>query len=54
MQKQHESCRYCFSLSFRYMDRLFWITEVGDNTSKKDFFEISGSKTDLIQVQITS
>jgi hypothetical protein len=28
---QHESCRSHFSLSFRYMDGLIRITEVGDN-----------------------
>jgi hypothetical protein len=27
---QHESCRSPFCISFRYMDRLFWIKEVGD------------------------
>jgi hypothetical protein len=27
---QHESCRSHFYLSFRYMNRLFWIPEVGD------------------------
>jgi hypothetical protein len=28
---QYESCRCLFPLSFRYMDCLFWIKEVGDN-----------------------
>jgi hypothetical protein len=32
---KHESCRSLFSLSFRYMDRLFWIKEVGDNDPEK-------------------
>jgi hypothetical protein len=27
---QHKSCRSFFALSFRNMDRLFWIKEVGD------------------------
>jgi hypothetical protein len=42
-----------FFISFRYMDLLFWITEVEDNDPENRPSEISGSRIDLLPKQLT-